>query len=258
MHFFVKNLIGGLFLPPCNLLIVQAGGVLLLLRRRSRLGLAVVTLSTLGLAAVCSPAICGWFAMALERSVTPLDLDDPKLAERADAIVVLGGGKNVGSQDYGMRDMVSTAGLLRLRYAMDIERRTHKPILLTGGSPTGYGPPEAALMNEALQEEWGTKAKWLEERSANTAENAEFSYQILAPLGIRRIFLVTHAWHMPRAYRTFTKAGFQCVAAPTGFLSDEAGTSLLDLLPDSKGLDMSYLVFHEGVGALWYRLRGAE
>ena len=258
MSWFAKNLIGGLFLPPCNFLLIQATGVLLW-KRCPRLSRYLVVGSCAGLALFSMPAISGRFSQLVENAVPPLDLNDPGLASRADAIVVLGGGKNFASQDYGGRDTVSISSLARVRYAADIRRKTGKPILMTGGAPSGGGPSEAELMGEVLQEEFGFKADWLEQRSDDTAENAEFSYRILSEKGIKRIFLVTHAWHMPRAYRSFKRAGFSVVPAATGFFSDGAGSAaILGFVPSSKGLDMSYVAFHEGLGALWYRIRGAE
>lgn len=258
MPWLAKNFVGGLLLPPCNLLIAQAAG-LFLWKRRPGLSRALITGSFVGFVLLCMPATAVLLVQGLERGLPPVDLNDPKLPQLADAIVVLGGGRSYNSQEYGGHDAVSSAGLTRVRYAVDLRRKTGKPVLLTGGAPAGGGPSEAALMGEAMQEEFGVKADWLEQRSENTAENAEFSYRILSAAGIRRVFLVTHGWHMPRAYRSFKKAGFSVVPAPMGFLSDEGpGSQVLALLPNAKGMEMSYDAFHEGIGEIWYRIRGDE
>ena len=95
------------------------------------------------------------------------------------------------------------------------------------------------------------------DKSANTSENAELSYRILQPLGIRRIFLVTHASHMGRARRSFEKAGFEVVPAPMGYYSDNTSAlSPLSWIPNAAGAEMSYICFHEAIGTLWYALTG--
>jgi len=194
----------------------------------------------------------------LESRDPALRLDAPGLALRADAIVVLGAGRSIAARDYNGRDVVSPAGFLRLRYAVDIQRRTQKPILTTGGAPDHPGPSEARLMADALWESFGTRARWMEERSDNTSEDARYSFQILAPGGIRKIFLVTHAAHMARARRAFENAGFEVVPAPMGYLSDRGNSgSILSWIPSAMGVEISSIYFHETIGALWYRLTGA-
>jgi uncharacterized SAM-binding protein YcdF (DUF218 family) len=70
-----------------------------------------------------------------------------------------------------------------------------------------------------LLEEWNIPSTGvqIEGGSIDTHENAIRSYQVLAPLGIRRILLVTSAMHMPRAAGAFRKAGFEVIAAPADF-----------------------------------------
>jgi uncharacterized SAM-binding protein YcdF (DUF218 family) len=96
-----------------------------------------------------------------------------------------------------------------------------------------------------------------EGNSINTRENAIFSYQTLAPRGVRRILLVTSAMHMPRAVGAFRKAGFQVIAAPADF---HAGWDQPDILsrwfPNAGNLLYAGLALHEWVGIATYRLRG--
>ena len=57
----------------------------------------------------------------------------------------------------------------------DSPRQTGLPILATGGSVMGNTVPEAVLMKEALELEYGVKVRWVEDRSRNTLENALYS-----------------------------------------------------------------------------------
>ena len=54
-------------------------------------------------------------------------------------------------------------------------------------------------MKQVLEREFQVPVTWVEETSRNTLENARGSFQVLGAAGIRRVYLVTHAWHMPRA-----------------------------------------------------------
>lgn len=256
MLWLVRNVLSSMILPPCGLLLMQVVG-LFLWKMRPRLAGMLVTFSLVGLFVTSIPAVTGRLLAEVERQATPLDLSDAELASRADAIVVLGAGRTYANPAFGGRDTVSNPGLLRLRYAADLYRKTFKPVLLTGGSPDRPGASEARLMAEALKSEFGVEARWLEEKAINTAENAAFSREILKKHGIDRVFVVTTAWHMPRARRAFEAAGFKVVEAPMDYMAYPwADSSVLGWIPSAKGVDYGHLGLHEEVGSLWYRLQG--
>jgi len=251
MLIFTKAL-GILLTPPGIVVLLAIGG--LVVRRRSRtLGLAMVWVS-LGVLFVFSMSVTG---SALEkmwqRSVKPLAETATHQPGDIDAIVVLGGGRNPDQPQYG-GDTVSRFTLERLRYAARLHRASGLPILVSGGSVFGSGVPEAELMRRALEEDLGVTAQWIEGRSRTTMENALYSRAILGAAGKKKIWLVTDAWHMPRAYWAFRKAGIDATMAPTGFATAGADTPL-DFLPSSRGLTQTDIVFHELLGTLWYRIR---
>jgi uncharacterized SAM-binding protein YcdF (DUF218 family) len=95
--------------------------------------------------------------------------------------------------------------------------------------------------------------RWAEGASDNTRENAKYSHQLLQKEGIRRIYLVTHAWHMPRSARVFRAAGFEVVPAPTAFTT-RYRTDMLSFVPRAEALRDSRVFLHELIGLLWYRL----
>jgi uncharacterized SAM-binding protein YcdF (DUF218 family) len=109
-------------------------------------------------------------------------------------------------------------------------------------------------MRALLEEEFKVPVRWVEDRSRDTFENAIESRRVLAPLNIRSVYLVTHAWHVPRARLAFEHAGFDVVPAPTDFNRvDNIG--LNDLVPRASALLRSYYFFHEVVGYAWYEIR---
>jgi len=102
--------------------------------------------------------------------------------------------------------------------------------------------------------EFGATVKWVESASNNTFENARFSQRMLKKAGVQSIYLVTHAWHMPRAQMAFERAGLHVVPAPTGYHT-ASRAMLIDFVPNPHALGDSYIFFHEVVGAVWYRLK---
>ncbi|MGH8662588.1 MAG: YdcF family protein [Burkholderiales bacterium] len=178
---------------------------------------------------------------------------DPAADTSGQAIVVLGGGTYFSAPEYGV-DTVKAPVLARLRYAAHLHRALGKPLLASGGAPEGNPVPEAQLMRHVLQQDFRVPVQWIEEGSRNTFENALMSAAVLNPVGVQRIYLVTHAWHMRRARVAFEHAGFTVIPAPTGFAT-RFRLTLIDFLPDARALDDSGIFFREGVGIGWYHLR---
>ena len=171
----------------------------------------------------------------------------------AEAIIVLGGGTYFNAPEYA-EDTVSSASLERLRYAAKLYRDTAQPILVTGGSPLGNSLSEAQQMRKVLEQEFHVSVKWTEDESDNTFESARYSFRLLQQHNIKRIYLVTHAWHMPRAARAFQAAGFDVVPAPTAFTTSYQ-TDFLSFVPNADALQNSRIFMHELIGQLWYRLK---
>jgi uncharacterized SAM-binding protein YcdF (DUF218 family) len=144
---------------------------------------------------------------------------------------------------------------VRLRYGARLARKLGLPLLVTGGKPYGGRLAEGRTMAAALEDDFKTPARWIEEESNTTAENAARAFSILRPEGRTRIALVTSAWHMRRAELAFAKAGFDVVPAPTGYAS-RGEPRFLDWVPSASGLYATRTALWELLGVLWYRLTG--
>lgn len=248
MSWFLTNLISAFLLPPLSLLLIGAAGVLLW-HKRPPLARALV-IAALALLWLCSTPYFAQGALHLLEG-RPYAVD-PK-AQPADAIVVLGAGTYFHAPEYG-GDTVSNASLARLRYAAKLQRETGKPILVTGGTPLGNHVPEAEQMKAILENEFRVPVRWTEDASNNTLENALYSSALLQKTGIKRIYLVTHAWHMPRAAMAFRQSGLQVVPAPTAWIT-RYRTGLLTFVPRAEALRDSAIFCHEVIGLIWYRLK---
>jgi uncharacterized SAM-binding protein YcdF (DUF218 family) len=179
---------------------------------------------------------------------------DPLADRRGQAIIVLGGGKYFSAPEYGGTDTVKSHTLVRLRYAARLHHITGKPILVTGGSPEGSATAEATAMKIVLENEFKSPVRWTEDSSNTTLDNARLSRRLLNTAGVRSIYLVTHAWHMPRAKLAFEHTGFEVIPAPTGFTTGYRLT-VLDFMPSAYALYKSSRFMHEVLGSIWYRLK---
>jgi len=241
----ITKLVGELFLPPLSLLLIGLLG-LGLLRRKPGMGRMLIASSFVGLWLLSTPII----ADRLLDSLSP----EPVMLTGADAaaIVILGAGNIRNSFEYA-GDTVNQLTLFRLRYGATLARRFHKPILVTGGKLDGGTLSEGETMQVVLRDEFHLPARWVETRSGNTRENAQFSARILRQEGIRRIYLVSHTWHLARAIPEFEREGLIVVPAGTGYILDRSLTPFR-LIPSANALAKSYFATHEWVGLFWYRL----
>lgn len=235
------RLIEGLALPPVGLIWLGLAGLVLLTRGRKRSATTCLALSLLGLLLLSMPFVGNVLLNSVDR-YPPLASDGP--LPDAEVIVILGGGTRDGAREYG-GDTVSPMALERLRYGAWLARRTGRPILVTGWS--------YSEMAETLETAFGVRSQW-QVGGATTYGNAVFSAEALHPENIRRVYLVTHFWHMPRSMAAFRAEGFEPVAAPHGF-SESFRLGAVSLFPSVSSLAISRQVMHEWVGRVWYRLR---
>jgi uncharacterized SAM-binding protein YcdF (DUF218 family) len=226
--------------PPPNLVLAAIAG-LVLTRWRRRTGTIVVAAS-LGLLLVLSVPIVGQALIVSLEQGLPLE---PPRNDPPQAIIILSaevehtlGGVQVGPLT-----------LERLRAGAALERRTHLPILVSGGRLDADEPPIAELMADSLKNDFGVPVQWIEDRSRNTWENASDSAAILEPLGIRSVYVVTHAWHEHRAMLAFRRTELRATAAPVQLDAISAG-----VLPSVNAWSHSYLALHEWIGLAWYWL----
>ncbi len=244
--------------PPLNLVPLGLAGVALAaLTRWRRLGLAIAGVALALLLVLALPFTGGLLIASLERGLPLIPpADDPPRA-----IVVLAAEVDHGARDPGANSAADDQAVdlgpltvMRLRAAAALARRTGLPVLVSGGKPPDGSVSLAALMAESLRDDFGVPTRWREDRSDDTWENASDSAAILRREGIGSVYLVTHAWHMPRALIAFRHAGLRATAAPV--LLDHAPTGIAsDFAPRLSGWRMSFYALHEWIGCLYYAWR---
>lgn len=246
MEFYAVKVLAALIKPP-GLFAVLMLATALAARLRPRLARGL----GLGGAALVLVLSCGPVSDALLDSLSRYPPVDAQQMSQVQAIVILGSGAQRDLADYG-GGTVSPLALERLRYGARLARDSGLPVLVTDGTLNGQRPG-AQFMAQALLD-WGVQARWVEGRALTTYDNARYARDMLAPAGIDRIALVSHAWHLPRAVAIFEQAGFTVVPAPT-LVPARRHQAAIDWLPDAVALQRSVLALHERVGGAWYRLR---
>lgn len=206
----------------------------------------------------------------LEQTYSPYDG-----TEKADAIVVLGGGTITKSSP---RQIVEVNGAGdRVIYALQLYRDGAAPKVLLGGSyiswltgetmtETGVSSPASEMAE--LMTMFGVPEEdiLVQDISLNTAEEAEEDAKILKELGLNKIILVSSATHMRRAVPLFEKQGLAVIPAPTDYsFSDKDWENLLHvdwenlytfIIPTIGNMEALQGAMKEYLGYFVYHLRG--
>lgn len=237
-----------LALPPASLLLLIVGGWLIAALGWRWLGRLMAGAGVVLLIGLSMPYVGSTLLRGLE---TGPAIEAPS-ADAAQAIVVLTGDYRRLSPEYG-RSELGALSLERLRYGVRLHRLTGLPILISGGRLPPLDRSLARMMSDVLAEDYQVQARWIEERSLNTHENAAFSTAILREAGITRVYLVTHGWHMARAVQSFAGTGLTVIPAPMG-LRAPPELDFDSLLPSARALADSAFAIHERIGLLWYAI----
>jgi uncharacterized SAM-binding protein YcdF (DUF218 family) len=231
----VRNLVGVVALPPVVLLLAALAGAVLAWRGR-RAGGAVAVLGIAATLLLATPMASGLLLASLEGAV-------PAVLAAPGAIVILGAEARNGP---GGSD-VGPLTLERLRRGAALQRETGLPLLVTGGPPSPDTPPIAAAMRATLQQDFSVPVRWEEPAALNTGDNLHLAAAMLRQAGIGSAYLVTHAWHMPRAQLEAARAGLPVLPAAVPRPRRPDGR-LADWLPRADCLAMSWLALHEWGG----------
>lgn len=164
-----------------------------------------------------------------------------------DAIVLLGGGMGA-HKECGRAEMFSGAD--RVWKAAKLWKAYHAEgdgmkLTLSGGG--------AAKSTIPLLRDFGVEGDVFLtfEEARNTQEEAK----LIAATGIRRILLVTSAWHMPRAKMLFERAGLEVVEAPCDYEMHyvaEEPIEIKDFFPNAEALMRNSYAIKEWVARIGY------
>lgn len=165
-----------------------------------------------------------------------------------DAIVLLGGSMGIETNLSQYAEMWTSAD--RVWQAVRLYKAGKAPkVIATSGMVVDttfpllreFGLPEEAIMK------------------VDDARNTEEEAKSIDKMGVKRILLVTSAWHMKRARLMFEKfaPGVEVVCAPADFENSMAAArpfSVMNFLPDPAAFMGNSVALHEWVGIVGYKL----
>jgi uncharacterized SAM-binding protein YcdF (DUF218 family) len=252
-----KPFVEALLMPPVPLLLMVLVGARLMFRRRL-LAWTLVLVGVAGVWLMCTVAagvVMTRLMTMPPRALSPNDIAELKRAPKT-AIVVLGAGRKLLAPEYGLSTLKPMT-VERLRFGLWLARETSLPVAFSGGIGHGAdaGPSEADIAARIAEREFGARVRWTETQSRDTNENAIRTVALLAPEGVERIVLVTHAYHMRRALAAFERArersNVRITLTPAPMGVDPGGPLRLgDWLPTVEGFTSTRLALHEWVGRL--------
>jgi uncharacterized SAM-binding protein YcdF (DUF218 family) len=232
----VRNLLGVLALPPVALLLAALAAAALAWRGR-RAGSAVAMLSIAATLLLATPMASGLLLASLEWAAPAALRDAPG------AIIILGADASNGPDGPDVGPLT----LERLRRGAALQRETGLPLLVTAGPPAPNAPAVAVAMRAALLQDFAIPVRWEEPAALNTGDNLRLAAAMLDQAGIGTAYLVTHAWHMPRAQLEAARAGLAVLPAAVPRPRRPDGR-LTDWLPRADYLAMSWLALREWGG----------
>ena len=237
--------------PPASLFLLALAGLVLALRFR-RLGFGLVAVAAAALYALSTPIAGHALLRSLEAEVAA---ETVPAGAPPGAIVILSAG--IQAADFaGSRITVDALTVDRLRRGAALHRETGLPVLLSGGLPRLGTQTLADMMAQSLRDDFRLAPQWLETRSTTTAENAIYSAEILSAAGIGRIYLVTQAWHLPRAQRAFNRQGIEVVPGAVAYEIADGRRLVARFIPAANALARSRFALHEYIGRVWLAFGG--
>lgn len=254
LFFIASKLVWGVARPETLIVLGLGLSWLSLSYARLRLARAAIA-TTLVFVAVLAVLPAG------ELLLRPLEIQYPTNPplDRVDGIIVLGGAEDARKTALWNQPQLNE-GAERFTAAMALARRfPGARVVFTGGSGAlrdlgGTERSESTVAERFFIEQGLAPGRlMLEGRSRNTAENARLSLAQVNPGSDEVWLLVTSAFHMPRAMRSFERAGWTSITPypvdyRTGRFSDGIGWNL------SWNLSVLNIALSEYVGLSVYKV----
>ena len=109
-------------------------------------------------------------------------------------------------------------------------------------------------MKAVLENTYQVPVQWQESQSRTTWENALYSDELLTHQGIHSAWVVTQAWHMPRAMLAFANRRVTYYPASVTYGSSTYWQHRwMRWLPQANALSRSQTALHEWLGLIKYQ-----
>ncbi|MNM11575.1 hypothetical protein D3C81_217370 [compost metagenome] len=247
MLYFIK-FVYSFVLPPGIIIVFLALLSLWMLWKKLRGTAAFLITITLMLYLVSTPLVADPLMRTLEnRYPQPSELS-------GDVLVVLGGGAVTGTPDVDGEGNMGGSAANRLLTAVRLHRESGLPILFSGGKVYADSGNEGDIARRQLIG-LGVAPEdiLIENRSLNTAQNAEYSVELMKEHDLSRAVLVTAGFQMARAVTEFKHAGMEVQPYPTAYESSSSAAAAWypgKLAPSADAIGKVSTVLKEYLGSL--------
>ena len=245
--YILNKIVGALLSPAVVTMMIFIVAFIAALRGHRRLAIKLFGAAALWFLIWSSPVTYRYLASGLEMHFPVVMAEE---SPTADAIAILGGGVGCNTNEYPYGEMWTSAD--RVWHGARLYKAGKAPkIFITGGGTTfgtamllqDFGVPKEAICNNL------------------TARNTEEEAKFIASTGVKRLLLVTSAWHMRRAKLMFEKyaPGLEVIPAATDYealvrCGWKSGFNWSDFIPNAEMLFQSSYMLKEIIGYWGYRL----
>ena len=253
MTFILSKLFWYAATPGNFFVLVALVGMVCLAFTRRRRGFGLVLIGVGGLVAVTVLPVASWAIAPLENR-----FPQPKLPERIEGIIVLGGGVNPTIAETRHKISVADASERLFSASTLAQRYPQARIIVSGGdsSIVPNGLTEATAMRDVLVSQGIDSARIeLESTSRNTYENALNSKQMAQPKAGETWLLITSGWHMPRAVGCFRSVGWTVMPYPVDYSTSGTPETVTTFIMATEFRILN-LAAKEWIGLVVYRLLG--
>ena len=174
----------------------------------------------------------------------------------ADAVVVLGGYTSGGGEE--LTGIDASEAFDRILTGIELIKAGKANQLFVGGG--------MYRLNDGRKSEFSVIEPWIKRwdltdvpigtlgDSGNTYGESQSVKKLMDKNGWSKIFLVTTAWHLPRARAVFESSGVRVIPVGCDFRSIPKGK--LKVFPSSGRLESLQIFLQEKVGWMYYRSKG--
>jgi uncharacterized SAM-binding protein YcdF (DUF218 family) len=255
MFFVVSKIFWAVAQPFSFCLVLLVAGLMLLVLRRRKLSIAVLSFATLLL------VLLGFTTLGV-LMIRPLEdrfARPARLPADISAIIVLGGGFDGRVSGARQIEELMASGDRFVEALRLAQLYPKAKIVVSGGygSLTPEGETDAIIAQRFFTGLGiGPDRLILEGQSRNTEENAEMTKSLLNPQAGDTLLLLTSAFHMPRSMGLFRAAGLTVIPWPADYRSTGTESFGLDLANQAGNLQTATTALREWMGLFAYKLTG--
>ena len=253
--FFAASKVFWLLVQPTSLVLLLMGlGLVLLIWRRRRLAIAALAL---GVSVQFLIAFTSFGYVLIQPLENRFSVPVPP-PEDVRAIILLGGATMARPSTARQVSELNQAGDRLTTTLWLAQLYPDARVVLSGGGGflMGETESEAETMRRFFTSFGIAEERLvLEGESRNTAENADFTREMLGT-GDGAIALVTSAFHMPRSVGIYRQQGVEVVPWPTDYRSAGHQGFEIDIANPNQNLETATVAIREWIGLLAYHWTG--